>query len=490
MYPDTNLMIDGIASDRAGRTSAPVLNPATSAPIGHVECATKEDLVVALETARRGFETWRNIPAFDRYRLMRKAAELLRARVAEIAPILTLEQGKPIAEARGEILAGADTIDWFAEEARRVYGRAILARSPSVRQSVRKEPIGPVAAFTPWNFPVMQALRKIAPALAAGCSIIVKGPEETPASCAAMVRCFFDAGVPRSVVSLVFGDPAQISECLISDPIIRKVSFTGSTGVGRHLSSLAGKHLKRTTMELGGHAPVIVFPDVDIDAVLDLVVAQKFRNAGQVCVSPTRFLVHDQIHARFVDGFVKRAGALKVGSGLDEATSMGPLANVRRLEATERLIADATSCGATVRIGGKRIGNEGYFFEPTVLSDVPVTALIMNDEPFGPIAPINAFDSYEAAVAEANRLPYGLAAYAYTASALTAQALAEDVCCGMLSINHQGLGLPEAPFGGIKDSGFGSEGGTEAMDDYLITRFLSQETAPFAQTGHQSRQTT
>jgi succinate-semialdehyde dehydrogenase/glutarate-semialdehyde dehydrogenase len=473
-YPQVNLHIDGAWVKGAGGKSEPVLNPATGDSIGDVPHADKADLDRALAAAEKGFKAWRKVSAYDRYKLMRKAADIFRSRIDEIAAVLTLEQGKPLAEAKGEAMAGADVIDWFAEEARRAYGRVIPARGEGIYQIVVKEPVGPVAAFTPWNFPINQAVRKISAAVATGCSVIIKGPEETPASCAALVQAYLDAGLPAGVINLVFGVPAEISEYLIPHPTIRKISFTGSTVVGKHLASLAGAHMKRVTMELGGHAPAIVFDDADVDVAVKILAASKFRNAGQVCVSPTRFLVQEKVYEPFVEKFVKAAKGIKVGDGLDKETRMGPLANARRVEAMERFITDARSKGAKIETGGNRIGNKGYFFEPTVLTDVPQDAKIMNEEPFGPVAPIAPFKDFESVVTEANRLPYGLAAYAYTRSAKTAAAIGAAVETGMISINHHGLALPEVPFGGVKDSGYGSEGGSEAIEGYLVTKFITQ----------------
>jgi succinate-semialdehyde dehydrogenase / glutarate-semialdehyde dehydrogenase len=474
MYPKVKMFIAGEWTEGSSGKAEKVLNPATGLPIGDTPHASRHDLDRALEAARTGFETWRRLSAYDRYKTMRKAADIIRSRVADIAQIMTLEQGKPIAESTVEATLAGDLIDWFAEEARRAYGRVVPARFGNVAQLVVKEPVGPVAAFTPWNFPVNQAVRKISAALAAGCSIIVKGPEETPASCMELVRAYADAGVPAGVVNLVFGVPSEVSEYLVPHPIIRKISFTGSTAVGKHLAALAGAHMKRVTMELGGHAPAIVFGDADVDNAAKILSANKFRNAGQVCVSPTRFLVHDSVYETFVDKFVAAARDLKVGNGLDKDTRMGPLANPRRVDAMESLVADAVQRGAKVRTGGKRIGNEGFFFEPTVLTDVSREARLMNEEPFGPIAPITRFRDYDEVVAEANRLPYGLAAYAYTQSTKTMAAIGADLESGMVSINHHGLALPEVPFGGIKDSGYGSEGGLEAIEGYLNTKFVTQ----------------
>jgi succinate-semialdehyde dehydrogenase / glutarate-semialdehyde dehydrogenase len=476
MYQDVLLFIDGQWTKAAGGRSIPVVNPATGEPIGTVAHADKGDLDRALEAADKGFKIWRKVSAFDRSKVMRKAADLLRSRADAIAPLLTLEQGKPVAEAKGETLAGADVIDWFAEEARRSYGRVIPARAEGVYQLVIKEPVGPVAAFTPWNFPINQVVRKLSIALAAGCSVIVKAPEETPASPAELIRCFADAGVPAGVINLVYGVPAEISEYLIPHPIIRKMSFTGSTAVGKQLAAIAGLHMKRVTMELGGHAPSIVFDDADVDLAAKLLSVNKLRNAGQVCVSPTRLLIQENVYEDFVGKFTASVKAARIGDGMESGTQMGPMANERRITAMETFIGDAVKQGATLRTGGSRIGNKGNFFEPTVLTDVPMDARIMSEEPFGPVAVISSFKSFDDVVEEANRLPYGLAAYAYTRSAKTAQAIAAQVETGMISINHHGLALPEVPFGGVKDSGYGSEGGSEALEAYLNPKLVTQMT--------------
>jgi succinate-semialdehyde dehydrogenase/glutarate-semialdehyde dehydrogenase len=474
MYSDVSLFIDGAWTKAAGGRTIDVVNPATGDRIGSVAHAERADLDRALAAAEKGFHLWRRVSAFERSKLMRKAANILRERADAIAHLMTQEQGKPLPEARMEVLAGADVIDWFAEESRRAYGRVIPARAEGVYQLVIKEPVGPVAAFTPWNFPINQVVRKLSAALAAGCSIIVKAPEETPASPAELIRVFADAGVPAGVVNLVYGVPAEISEYLIPHPVIRKMSFTGSTAIGKQLAALAGAHMKRATMELGGHAPAIVFEDADVALASKVLAGAKFRNAGQVCVSPTRFLVQEKVYDEFVEGFVAHAKAVKVGDGLESGTTMGPLANARRITAMETLIGDATQKGARVRTGGNRIGNKGNFFEPTVLTDVPLEARVMNEEPFGPLAVISPFRGFDDVVAEANRLPYGLASYAFTRSAKTANAIAASVEAGMMTINHLGLALPEVPFGGVRDSGYGSEGGSEAIEAYLVTKFVSQ----------------
>jgi succinate-semialdehyde dehydrogenase / glutarate-semialdehyde dehydrogenase len=477
MYSNVNLFIDGAWKPAVSGKTLPVLNPATEETIGTVAHAEQADLDLALAAAEKGFETWRKVSAYDRYKLMRKAADILRSRVDEVAKLMTMEQGKPLPEAKGETLVGVDVIDWFAEEARRAYGRTIPPRAGGVFQLEMKEPVGPVAAFTPWNFPINQAVRKMSAAVAAGCSIIIKGPEETPASCAALIDAFAQAGIPAGVVNLVFGVPSEISSYLIPHPVIRKISFTGSTAVGKQLAALAGLHMKRVTMELGGHAPAIVFGDADIDAAAKILSANKFRNAGQVCVAPTRFLVQQPVYGEFVDKFVAAAKALKVGDGLDKETRMGPLAHARRLDAIEAFVADATAKGAKLETGGRRIGNKGYFFEPTVLTGASRETRIMNEEPFGPLAIINSFETFDEVVEEANRLPYGLAAYAYTRSTRTAEAIGHAVESGMVSINHHGIALPEVRFGGVKDSGFGSEGGADALDAYLNTKFITQMNA-------------
>ena len=474
MYPNTQLYINGNWCTAAAGRTLPVVNPANGNQIGTVAYAGRADLDRALEAADQGFKTWRKVSAFERAKVMRTAANLFRERADAVAAMMTMEQGKPLPEARLEVLAGADIIDWFAEEGRRAYGRVIPARAEGVYQLVIKEPVGPVAAFTPWNFPINQVVRKLSAALATGCSIIVKAPEETPASPAELIRAFADAGVPAGVINLVYGDPAEISSYLIPHPVIRKITFTGSTPVGKQLAALAGSHMKRATMELGGHAPVIIFDDADVDLAAKTMTFMKYRNAGQVCVSPTRFLVQEGIYASFVEKFVAHTKAIKVGDGFDKDTKMATLANPRRSRAMETHVADAKKHGGKVQTGGYPIGEKGNFFEPTVVTELSEDAMAMNNEPFGPLAIINPFKNFDDAVSEANRLPYGLAAYAWTRSAKTANAIAASVETGMMTINHLGLALPEVPFGGVKDSGYGSEGGSEAIEAYLNPKFVSQ----------------
>jgi succinate-semialdehyde dehydrogenase / glutarate-semialdehyde dehydrogenase len=473
-YPNTLLLINGAWRPASTGRTETVISPANGQVIGTYAHASLNDLEEAAESVKKGFEAWRKVSAFDRYKIMRKAATLLRERADAIAPLMTMEQGKVLVEARAEILAGADTIDWFAEEARRTYGRVIPSRAEGVHQIVVKEPVGPVAAFTPWNFPVNQVVRKLAAALAAGCSIVVKAPEETPASPAELLRTFVDAGVPSGTVNLVFGDPAEVSSFFIAHPVIRKISFTGSTAIGKQLASLAGMHMKRTTMELGGHAPVIVFDDADIALAAKAMSASKFRNAGQVCISPTRFLVQENVFEEFVERFVAATRGIVTGNGLDRANTMGALSNPRRTIAMETTVEDAIRQGGRVRTGGHRIGTSGNYFAPTVLTEVDVNTQVMNVEPFGPLAVMNPFRTFEEAVSEANRLPFGLASYAWSRSAKTVSDIGSALEAGMVSINHVGLGFPEVPFGGVKDSGHGSEGGTEAIEPYLNPKFITQ----------------
>ena len=473
-YPSTlPHFINGVWGEPTSGNGQDVMNPATNTPLGRIGHASKADLDRALAAAEAGFALWRRISAFDRAKILRKAADLVRSRAEEIAPVLTFEQGKLLAEARLEVLGCADIIEWFADEGRRAYGRIIPARAGGVRNMVMMEPVGPVAGFSPWNFPVLQAARKICGALAAGCSIIIKCPEETPGSPIAFVKCFEDAGVPAGVVNLLYGVPAEISQYLIASPVIRKISFTGSVPVGKQLGSLAGLHMKRATMELGGHAPVLVFDDVETDAVATLLAGMKYRNAGQVCVSPTRFFVQQKVYDRFVAKFIDLASDIKVGDGFAPDSKMGPLANPRRVNAMEGILLDAQEKGAKVETGGKRIGNAGNFFEPTVLTGVPDNARIMHEEPFGPVAVMLPFRDTDEVLQRANSLPFGLASYAFTRDANTAAKVSDTLDHGMVSINHFGIALPETPFGGVKDSGYGHEGGIEGLQAYLQTKFVS-----------------
>lgn len=473
MTKDVLLYIEGEWVSGTGGKTLPLINPADGSTAGSVAVAGEKDMERAIQATSRAFATWSKTSPVERGSILRKAAQLLRDRIDTLAPALTEQQGKTLAEARYEINASAESFDWFAEEARRAYGRIVPARSTGVYQLVFKEPVGPVAAFVPWNFGMGQAARKLGAALAAGCSMVLKGPEETPSCCAFLVEVLIDAGLPTGTVNLLFGVPSEISEYVIAHPVIRKVSFTGSTAVGKQLAAIAGRHMKRITMELGGHAPVIVTADVDFDKIIPMLVGAKYRNAGQVCTAPTRFLLEDGIYDAFVESFVKATSNLKVAKGTTEGAQMGPLANTRRVQDMETLIADAVEHGGNIAQGGKKIGNQGYFFEPTVMTDVPLSARMMNEEPFGPLAIMRPFADLDEALAEANRLEYGLAAYAFTNSNSAAIKISEGVESGMISINGFGLAFPEVPFGGIKDSGYGSEGGTEAIDAFLSTKLVS-----------------
>jgi len=473
MYQDVQLYIDGVWGPSADGRVIDIPCPANGEILGTVAHATVADLDRAIAAAEKGFQIWRKVPNLERAMILRKAAALITERGETMAQLISMEQGKPLLESRDEVYRVADNCEWMAGECQRIYGRTIAARAGNVHQMVIKEPVGPVAVFTPWNFPVNQLIRKVAAALAAGCSVIAKAPEETPASCAEMVRAFHDAGLPAGVLNLVYGTPAQISEHLLAHPSIRKISFTGSTAVGKQLAAMAGRYMKLSTMELGGHGPVAVFDDCDLPTSVARMAGAKFRNAGQVCTSPTRFNVQTPIYDQFVELFVNAANAVKVGDSLDATTTMGPLANPRRVQAMESLIADAVQRGATVKTGGKRIGNTGNFFEPTVLTDVPLDARVMNEEPFGPLALIRRFDTMDEVVTEANRVPYGLAAYAFTTSSQKANEFTARVESGMVSVNHFGIGQAETPLMGVKDSGYGYESGAEGIEAYLQSRFIT-----------------
>lgn len=472
-YVNTQLYINGTWCDASDGKTLPVVNPADGKEIGRVAHATIADLDRALASSQKGFEIWRKVPAVERGKIMRVAAQNLRDRATQIGTLMTLEQGKPLMESKGEIVMAAEVTDWFAEEGRRVYGRVVPPRDFSVTQSVIRQPVGPVAAFTPWNFPINQVIRKLAAALATGCSIIIKAPEETPASPAALVQAFLDAGVPAGVINLIYGDPAQISSYLIPHPIIRKITFTGSTAVGKQLAAMAGLHMKRATMELGGHAPVIVAEDADVELAAKAIAGAKMRNAGQVCISPTRFLVHQDVEKDFVAALVEQFSQTKVGDGLADGTGMGPLANTRRLQAVTSFVEDAIQKGATLATGGERIGNVGNFYRPTVLTNIQPDSRVFNEEPFGPIAAVKTFTTLEGAIEEANRLAYGLAGYAFTKSLKNAHLITQELQVGMVWVNQGPMAWPEMHFGGINDSGYGSEGGTEALDGYLNLKSIS-----------------
>jgi succinate-semialdehyde dehydrogenase/glutarate-semialdehyde dehydrogenase len=474
MYANLELYIDGQWLNGDSRAGEDVINPATEKPLARLPHASPADLDRALEAAKKGFAVWRAVSPYERAKVMRKAADLMRERHETIAKILVQEEGKAYPEARAEVRTSADIIEWYAEEGRRAYGRIVPGSFKGIRQIVVQEPVGIVAAFTPWNFPALTPARKIGGALAAGCSLILKASEETPGTCVEMVRCFADAGLPPGVLNLVFGVPANISEHLIAKDDVRKISFTGSIPVGKHLAALAAKSMKRATMELGGHSPVVVFADADPEKSADTIAAYKYRNAGQVCISPTRFYVQEPVYDRFLARFTDYAKSLKLGDGLEKGVGMGPLANARRIDAMDSFVNDAKARGGKIATGGQRRGNQGYFYEPTVITDVPDDSKIMTQEPFGPLAPVVTFKTFDEVVERANSLPYGLAAYAFTGSAQTANMIGDALQSGMVGVNSINVSTPETPFGGVKESGYGSEGGLEGLQAYLNTKFISQ----------------
>jgi len=473
MYETLALYIDGEFVSGEGRKTQDVVNPATGDVLGQLPHATQKDLDRALAAAERAFQTWKVSSPMDRAAVLRKVGQLSRDQAKEIGRNMTLDQGKPLAEAVGEVVSCSEHADWHAEECRRIYGRVITPRNPDVRQIVVREPIGVCAAFTPWNFPYNQAIRKVAAAIGAGCTVILKGPEDSPSAVMAIARMFHDAGLPKGVLNVVWGDPPVISDYLIRSPIVRKISFTGSVPVGKQLAALAGQHMKRATMELGGHSPVLVFDDADIDRAAKMLAKFKLRNAGQVCVSPTRFYVQEKAYEEFLAKFTEVTKGVKVGNGLDDGIEMGPLAHQRRVPAMSKFVEDAKQRGGKIVTGGEPIAGPGYFFAPTIVTDLPEDSMLMTEEPFGPIAPIVRFKETEEVLKRANSLPFGLSSYVFTNSLQTATKVSNGLEAGMVNINHFGSALAETPFGGIKDSGIGSEGGTETFDGYLVTKFIT-----------------
>ncbi len=478
MYPNAPLYINGQFIEGGNRTQQPVVNPADNGVIGHFTSASQDDLDFALASAEKAFAAWGASSALERSRILHKVASLTRERADGIARNITLDEGKPLVEARAEVLSCIDHIEWHAEECRRTYGRIIPARLPNVRQMVVRQPIGVCIAFSPWNFPFLQALRKVVAALGAGCTLILKGPEDSPSATVALAQLFHDAGLPAGCLNIVWGEPATISDYLIRSPIVRKLSFTGSIAVGKHLSALAGAHMKRVTMELGGHSPVLVFDDADVDRAADLLVQYKSRNAGQVCIAPSRFFIQRKAFERFTERFIKAYGALKPNDGLLPETTMGPLAHSRRVTAMEEFVADARQKGGEVLLGGARLEGPGNFFAPTVITNLTDNARLMQEEPFGPIAPIVIFDDADDALHQANSLPYGLASYVFTNSLHVSQYVSQKLEAGLVNVNHFGIGLAETPFGGVKESGIGLEGGIETFDGYLTTKFISEASIP------------
>lgn len=452
-----------------------VQDPATEEVVATVPRATPEDLDDALSAARDGFEHWRRTDGWARSAVLRRTAEIIRERAEEIASVLTEDAGKTLAESRGELAAAAEQFDWFADAARRIEGRIVQSRSAGTRMLVQREPVGPVAAFAAWNFPALLPARKLAPALAAGCSVLVKPAEEAPRATLAIVRACLDAGVPPGAVGAVTGDPALISRHLIASGVIRKVSLTGSVPVGRAVAHLAAQHLVPTTMELGGHAPVLVFADADIPRAAQTIVRAKFRNCGQVCISPSRVLVHESVHDELVGHIVRLTRELRVGPGIDPATDVGPLTSSRRRDAVEALVGDAVEKGAVVAAGGRRPVDpaRGWFYLPTVLLGATEDMAVMTDEPFGPVAPVSTFADTPEAVVRANATPYGLAGYLFTHDLGTALAVGDALEVGMVGVNELVIATAELPFGGVKASGHGREGGTEAMDAYTTAKSVT-----------------
>ncbi len=472
-YPSLHMIIDGEKVSGGGRRTFDVVNPVTGEALAALPLAEAADLDRALEVADKGFKIWRKSTPQERAAVLQGAARLMVERQEDLARIATMEEGKPLAESRIEVMMNVGLFNFYAGECFRNYGRE-LTRPEGMRSTVRHEPVGPVAAFAPWNFPLGNPGRKLGAPIAAGCSVILKSAEEAPASALGVLQCLLDAGLPKEVAQAVFGVPDEVSRHLLASPIIRKLSFTGSTVVGKHLAKLAADNMIRTTMELGGHGPVLVFNDADVDKALQTSVFGKYRNCGQVCVSPTRFIVQEDVFEKFRDGFIEGAKAQVVGDGLADGTTMGPMANPRRPEAMERFIANAKDKGAKLGAGGKRIGNQGYFYAPSVLSEVPLDAEIMNEEPFGPVALVNPYRTEEEMIAEANRLPYGLAAYSWTNDVQRQRRLAAQLEAGMVGVNTHMIGGADAPFGGVKWSGHGSEDGMEGVLACMVTKAVHE----------------
>ena len=474
MYEKLGNFIDG-EWRTANEIGQDVLNPANESVLAFLPHATEKDLEDALESAQKGFKIWRDTPFQKRASILNKTADLIEERANQISHVITLEQGKPLREAKGEILRTIETFRWNAELGIDNLEKRSVLRPNGLRQSVRVEPVGVALGLTPWNFPAFLPARKLAPALAAGCSMILKASEETPGTAVSLIRALSDAGVPDGVVNLVFGVPTEISEKLFASTIVRKISFTGSVPVGKQLAGLASSGLKRCTFELGGHSPAIVCEDANLENALSTLTAFKFRNSGQVCIAPSRFFVHRSHYNSFVNGFVDASHSQCLGNGLEEGTTMGPMSNYRRIESMGDLVQDAVKCGAKLVTGGKRWGNVGFFWEPTVLVDVPDHSKIMQEEPFGPVAPIIPFDSLDEVIEKSNSLQYGLAAYVFTQSDNTRELLVNSLESGGIAFNSAAPVPSDLPYGGLKDSGYGYEGGIEGVEAYLHKKLVSLE---------------
>ncbi|UWS81615.1 NAD-dependent succinate-semialdehyde dehydrogenase (plasmid) [Phaeobacter sp. G2] len=479
-YPRIEIILNGKRIGPEGRSTRAITNPATEETLAEMPMITAQELDQAVQTAQTAFDSWQGVSALERSRILRRFADILRRDESQIARNITLDMGKPLAEALAEVRSAADYVDWHAEEGRRVYGRIIPARVAGVQQIMVKEPVGVCLAIAPWNFPLSQSIRKVANALASGCTLLLKGASETPSAIMAIANALEEAGLPAGCLNIIWGDPSLIANTLLAHPVVKKLSFTGSVPVGKHLAELAGRYMKRVTMELGGHAPVLIYDDVDPQAVARALTANKLRNSGQVCISPTRFYVQDGVYDSFLPALVDAFEKVNVGNGLDPATKMGPLVNSGRVDAMDALVADARANGATIATGGARIGNVGHFYSPTVVATDGDDIALMNDEPFGPVAVVSRFRDSDEALRRANRLPFGLASYVFTNSLQRADQASASLAAGMVSINHFGLALPETPFGGINDSGYGSEGGIESFEGYLNTKFISRMSNPVA----------
>ena len=453
---------------------APALDPATGEHLAAIALTPPESVPGILDSAERGFAHWRHVSPAQRGEILRRAAAILRRDAETHARAIVCEQGKPLAEARLEVAVSAEMMEWSAGEGQRQYGRVVAPRDPRFHQYVQREPVGVCLLIPSWNVPLMFVARKFSEALAAGCSAVLIGSKQVPSAATAVVAALSEAGLPPGVANVVFGSNALLGAAFLGSGRIAKLSFTGSTEVGRHLSRIAADHIVKTTLELGGHAPTIIDRDVEIDSVADIVTASKFRNCGQVCNSPTRLFVHADIYDRFASAFVERAAGLRLGHGLTAETQMGPLASARQLRRIEAMAGDARARGGRVLTGGVARKGPGNFFAPTVVDQLPADAAILNEEPFGPIAALIRFDDLEAAITQANALPYGLAAYCYTRSIRTQHLVSNGLRAGMIGINTPQISLPETPFGGVGQSGNGSEGGSEGVAGYLTTKYVSQ----------------
>jgi succinate-semialdehyde dehydrogenase/glutarate-semialdehyde dehydrogenase len=471
----TQMYIDGAWCDARSGKTLPVINPADESVLAEVAYASTAEAQRAVEAAARAFPEWRAVSVYDRAKILKKTADLLRDRADRIARTLTQEQGKPLAEAKTEVLHSADTFEWFAEEGKRAYGRIIPPTNVAKRYYAIKHPVGVVCTITPWNFPAALPSRKIAPALAAGCTVVSRPADQTPLTLIQMFQCLADAGIPPGVANLVIGPSRAIADVFFQHPAVRKISFTGSTEVGKELIRRSAEQVKRLSLELGGHAPLIVFPDADVQQVAQAAVISKFRNNGQVCIAPSRFYVHEKIAKDFTEAAVELTRKLNVGNGLDPGVQVGPMFEARALEKTAELIEDARSKGGKVLTGGGRSTRfaKGYWFEPTIVREINAGMKLMTEEPFAPVMPLLDFSKLDDVIAAANHTPYGLAAYVFTNDITIATRMAEGLEAGIIGINDPVPATPQCPFGGMKESGMGRELGIEGLDAYLETKCVS-----------------